>query len=634
MHTLLIQLLGNFRVRCDDVLVNFNSQRLQDFLVYLLLHRGASQNRHQLAYLFWPESSDAQAQTNLRNIIYLLRKEFAAVDDFLTTDSQHVLWNPDRAISLDVDQFELLAELANQIENSPDLESLELILESAVGLYSGDLVPSCYADWIIPHRNKIYQLYISLLERLSSVKERRSKHRESVDIAHRLLKLEPLREANYRNLIRLYSIVGDRAAMVCTYHDCVRTLRHELNIEPSITTSQLYERLIRMDLASLQQRQAVPDLFRSFPLVGRQKEWSQLLAVWQKVIEGNTCFALINGDTGFGKTRLGEEFISWAEQSSIRTASARCDPADSNIAYAPIISWIRSKPLPSLNTHELAEIARICPEVLIERQDIEKPGALSQKWQLQHFFEALKHVFFADQMPFILFLDDLEWIDQESLEWLYYTVRFAETLPLLIIATLCPANLVDKEHIALFLSAMQRSGQLFEIELSPLDMEQTAILGRQLSNGEFSSSWASTLYKETDGIPLFVVELIRSGWKTDVQNRADATGGYLSQNLPPNIDASIKNRLASLSPQARELMGLAASIGHRISFAVLAPASGLPENLLVQALDELTRRHILREADSETYIFTPTKLRDVIYASLSSARKRIYHRQVTSRTAF
>jgi DNA-binding SARP family transcriptional activator len=386
MHSLQIQLLGNFRVRCDDILVNFNSQRLQDFLLYLLLHRGASHNRHQLAYLFWPESSDSQAQTNLRNILYLLRKHFAAVDDFLKIDNQYILWRPNPALSLDVDKFELLAELANQLENSQDLESLELILENAVSLYSGDLVPSCYSDWITPHRNKLHQLYIGLLERLISVRGMQSKYKEALDTAHKLLALEPINESAYRNLIRLYSIVGDRTAMVCTYRDCVRILRHELNIEPSITTSQLYEQLIRMDSGLSHQKQTIPDSPTRFPLIGRQKEWNQLLAVWQNTLKGNTSFALISGENGFGKTRLVEEFMSWAEQHDIRTSMARCDPLDSNLAYAPIISWLRSKPLPSLNNHELAEIARICPEVLNERADIKKPGVISEKWQLQHFF--------------------------------------------------------------------------------------------------------------------------------------------------------------------------------------------------------------------------------------------------------
>jgi DNA-binding SARP family transcriptional activator len=69
-----IQLLGDFSVLFGgEPLAGLNTPRLQSFLAYLLLHRGAPQSRAHLAFLFWPDLTEDQARTNLRKLIYHLR---------------------------------------------------------------------------------------------------------------------------------------------------------------------------------------------------------------------------------------------------------------------------------------------------------------------------------------------------------------------------------------------------------------------------------------------------------------------------------------------------------------------------------------------------------------------------------
>ena len=71
---LTIQLLGGFQIGTPaGLLAGFHNTRLQSVLTYLILARSTPQARQQLAYLFWPDSSDSQARTNLRNVLHLLR---------------------------------------------------------------------------------------------------------------------------------------------------------------------------------------------------------------------------------------------------------------------------------------------------------------------------------------------------------------------------------------------------------------------------------------------------------------------------------------------------------------------------------------------------------------------------------
>jgi tetratricopeptide (TPR) repeat protein len=98
--------------------------------------------------------------------------------------------------------------------------------------------------------------------------------------------------------------------------------------------------------------------------------------------------------------------------------------------------------------------------------------------------------------------------------------------------------------------------------------------------------------------------------------------------LPPKVQRVIEARLAQLSPVARELAAVAATIGREFDLNVLTQAYGVGEDTLVRALDELWQRHIVREQDTDTYDFTHDRIREVAYAGLSAARRRLLHRRV------
>ncbi len=87
----------------------------------------------------------------------------------------------------------------------------------------------------------------------------------------------------------------------------------------------------------------------------------------------------------------------------------------------------------------------------------------------------------------------------------------------------------------------------------------------------------------------------------------------------------LEARLAQLSPPSRELAGLAATIGREFSFELLAQVSGCDEDSLVRQLDELWQRRIIREHGTYAYDFSHDKLREVVYNSLSAARRRLLH---------
>ena len=243
-----IHLLGTFLLVSDHTPVtSMDMPRLQSLLAYLVQHHGVPQSRTRLASLLWPDSTEEQAHTNLRNLLYKLRQALPESDRYLSVDRHTILWQSDGSWTLDVLDFEQAAARAEQFEQEGNHVALRLALEQAIGLYRGDLLPDCYDEWILPERDRLSQLFLDMLEWLLCLREQEGDYQGSIRIAQRLQREDPLQEASYRHLMRLYVASGNRAAAVRTYQRCAAALDRELGVEPSPATRQVYEQLIHSE---------------------------------------------------------------------------------------------------------------------------------------------------------------------------------------------------------------------------------------------------------------------------------------------------------------------------------------------------------------------------------------------------
>jgi DNA-binding SARP family transcriptional activator len=246
--TLRIRLLGDFMLSVNDTAISsLDVPRLQSLLAYLALHRGVPQPRSHIAYTLWPDSSDSQAHTNLRNLLFKLRMTLPEVDTFLVVERQKLCWQQDTLWSLDVQDFERAVAQAAEARRVQDSSGERQALEAAMQCYQGDLLPSCYDEWIQDERDGLRQMYLGVLERLIELLEEAGNYTEAIGVAQRLLRMEPLQEATYRHLMCLYAARGDRGAISRTYQACATVLKRELAIEPALTTRKTYAQLMRAE---------------------------------------------------------------------------------------------------------------------------------------------------------------------------------------------------------------------------------------------------------------------------------------------------------------------------------------------------------------------------------------------------
>lgn len=634
MATLQIQLLGDFSLSYNRQPVTALYQpRQQSLLAYLLLHHAAPQPRQHLAFCFWPDSTEGQARANLRQLLHDLRHGLPAAATFLQIDNQSLQWRTDASYTLDVVGFE---QRLNQAEESSAPIPL---LEQAVQLYRAPLLPSCYDDWILPERERLNQRYIAALARLTHLLENERAYARAIDYAQRLLRAEPLHEESYRCLMRLHALCGARAQALHLYHACTARLQRELGVAPDHLTQALYQQLLAAETTPLPPSAQAPG--PAIRLVGRQREWQQLQWAWQRANRGESHCCLLAGEAGIGKTRLREELTHWAQQQGIASAVTRAYAAEGNLVYAPVVEWLRSSTIgPAVA--QLApvwreEIARLLPELATKPAIASDTPRLDEPWQRQRLFEGLARAILLVKAPLLLFIDDLQWCDRETIEWLHYLLRFDPKARLLLVATMRPEELTTDHPLTMLLLSLRRAAQITTVELAPLSATETNALAVQLTGGLLDAQTSSDLFQQTQGNPLFIVELIRAQQQSQTSADQPLTFAFASQasdqGLPLKIQATIQARLAMLSPVARQLAEYAATAGRTFSVALLSALGVMDDVTLMQGLDELWQRRLIREQDRTTYDFSHAYLREVTYGAIGPIRRRLLHRQIAQALA-
>lgn len=623
-----ISLLGEMSIAGSaGPITGIDTPRLKSLLAYLVLHKDFPQSRSHLAFIFWPDTDEAQARTNLRNLLHQLRERLPGHADHLLVDTHYIQWRPGANICLDVDELKQAYRQYQGSVKNDDLSGSLDALQKVVSIYKGDLLQSCFDEWVIPLREELQQSYLTALEHLVEIHEVRREYESAINYAQRLVRNNPLHEAAYRWLMRLQALNGNRAGALQAFHTCSTVLKRELDVEPSPATQEVYQQLLGAP-SGVMERHSSPS--NPSLMVGREGEWSRLVNAWRDVSSGRKAyFMMISGEAGIGKTRLAEEMLQWATRQGITCASARCYAAEGQLAFNPLVTWLRSHPLAAIEDTWLTEIGRLLPEIFSQRKDLARPITLIESWQRQHLFEALARAVLGLRQPLLLTIDDLQWCDRDSLEWLHFLLRFRTDSRVMIVGTYRPEEINDAHPLVPLMRSLRLDEQLIEIDLSPLNEEGTYKLAKEIAGREIAPLTLQHLYTQTEGNPLFVVEMIRAGLPVMV-NQPGLKNDLLQEGenramLPPRVQSIIETRLSQLLPSTRELAEVAAAIGREFAFDLLLKASGLDEDVLVHCLDELWRRRIIRENATESYDFSHEKLREVAYDNMSAARRRIVH---------
>ena len=568
---LIARLLGQYEVLIDDQTVNIPSGSAQSIFAFFLLHPNTFHRREQLAGMFWPDSSETNARSNLRHALWQIRKAINLDNSArIQNDPRGLIYLPQTGDQLDVELFEACTE---------DEDSID-ILRDTVMCYGGELLPGFYAEWVILERERLQAAYErrlgQLVDRLLSEK----KWNETLKWGEHWIAIGNTPEPAYRALMLAYAGLGNLSAAAAQYQRCETALENELGVQPCDLTRSTYEG-IRKGFSG-------PDFERSAPavskmptlpvsldmpersksiFVGREAELAELDDYLEKALHGQIQVVFVSGEAGSGKTSLLQEFMK-------RTLSAHPEMAiglgmcnalfGQGIPYLPfryvldmlagdieplfmngILSREQVKNLIAYFPLVIQELLEISPGLLNgflngaslarrvaamlpdERSWIRRLNAESTQQQLltgeqgsspllEQYTQVLKSI--AEQYPLMIVLDDLQWMDSGTGRLLFHIIRRLQNTRILI------GGAYRSEEVAL-----ARDGRRHDLE--PLLNEFQSSFGKiiidldQINDGskrEFvdaflnsepnrlDESFREELFQRTRGHPLFTIQLLRN----------------------------------------------------------------------------------------------------------------------------
>jgi DNA-binding SARP family transcriptional activator len=263
-----VQLFGNLRIQDDKrKLESFRSNRAGELFCYLLLHREHPHARETLAGRLWADCDKNQSRKYFRQALWQLNQSIrdacpGRTTRLLKVEGDFVSWDEEAEVWVDVFSFEKAFAAARQTASGRLSCECADEVRRAVTLYEGDLMEGWYQDWCLFHRERLYNNYLTLLEKLIDYAELHGDYEAGLAYSERLLQRDKVRERSYVRVMRLQYLAGDRAGAIRQFQRCVAALQEELGIKPSRRTVEVYERICadQLDAAPTQPAAAPADV--------------------------------------------------------------------------------------------------------------------------------------------------------------------------------------------------------------------------------------------------------------------------------------------------------------------------------------------------------------------------------------
>lgn len=630
MAELHIELLGGCSARSngDDPCV-LPTRKSQALLAYLAAPAGRFHARDKLTAMFWGETPEAQARQSFRQALLSIRRTVGR-------GPRPILLTRNGAVALDAEAVTVDIALLEAALAGGTTEGLE----RAATLYKGEFLAGlnlneqAFEEWRAVERERFNGLAVKALTGLVD-RQALETPEAAIQTARRLLAIDPSHEGMHRALMRLLLRVGQRAAALKQYQLCLDWLERELGVEPEEETRQLYRDILRsagsdrlrIDSATL--RRQANARAEEAPMIGRDVEFVCLNDALTKMLDAGGRVLLLRGEAGIGKSRMLREFAGRAIPSGVRILIGRCHETEQIL---PLHAWIDALRgdgtvldagvRDRLGAAANAQLVRVFPEL---GQSGDRPVTAPDQYAL--LFDALAQLIveLTSEQPTVFILEDLHWCDGLSARFLAFLGRRIHQLPVLVVGSMRPEELVDVPVLAQSLRELRADGRLDEISLGALSQADSVELIEALMpsdlRGSQSASAARNIWASSEGNPFIIVESVRS-------LRYDRPViGQGEPGLTRTVQDFVAARLERLTDLPKRLVQVAAAIGRDFTFALLASAGQVGEADAAVAVEQLVRRHILT-ADGDRVDFCHDWIRRVAYQQLMPQQRRMLHAAV------
>ncbi|HEY5109301.1 MAG TPA: AAA family ATPase [Acidimicrobiales bacterium] len=381
-------------------------------------------------------------------------------------------------------------------------------------------------------------------------------------------------------------------------------------------------------------------------VVGRGPELAQIAESVKRVTEGGGEVVLVSGEAGLGKTTLVAEAARAALASGALVLFGHCeeDLATPYQLFAEALGhFVTHAADDDLVAHVAAhgsELVRVVPALADRIPDLPPSRATDSDTERFLLFAAAVGLLaqISEARPVVLVLDDLQWADKGSLLLLRHLAASDRAGQVLVLGTYRDDVLSHVHPFLDTLAALRRMDGVSRIELGGLDDSGVIALMEAVAGYTLDPAavgLAHAVYRETDGNPFFVSEVLRNLAETgaifqDASGRWVAEGSLDQVALPDSVREVIGARVGRLGPGAERVLATAAVIGRDFDLDVLARSTGTDEDGLLDILEAAAAASLVREPNdaSGRYSFAHALIQHTLYQDLGPNRRARVHRRV------
>ena len=424
--------------------------------------------------------------------------------------------------------------------------------------------------------------------------------------------------------------------------------------EAPSTTSTAPPPLARLTAAPSSRPLLVPPAAEA--LVAREEELSRLHQHFARALEGMRQVVFVTGEAGIGKTTLVDAFVAEVGTAAeVWIGRGQCiEQHGAGEAYLPLLEALGqlgrgpdgSRLIELLWQHApswLVHLPALVPEAAFETLQ-QRAGGATRERMLRELAEAVE-VLTADH-PLVLVLEDLQWSDVSTLDWLAYAARRRPVAALIVVGTYRPLEAgPSAQPLRAVTQELRLHGQGAELALPYLpETGVAAYLAQRFGAGALPAALARVLHQRTGGNPLFLVAVVDAlvqqgqlqegptGWRPGGDLEAVAVG------VPASVRHFVEQQFEQLPPDERALLEAASVAG--VEFTAAAVAAGLEQAMdsVEATCDALARRgQFVRASEmadwpdgtvTAGYQFLHALYREIIYERVPTSRRARWHRQI------
>ena len=569
---------GTLRAELDQSTVTlFDLGKPLALITYLTCAPEHSVAREHLIDLLWGDVDPEAAKHALRQTLWYIRKRLG-----------------DRPLITGGDTLSLVGAVACDRDQLLDAVARN-DAEAVVRCYTGDFFPGFAAPggaeferWADIERQRLRGFFWRSADTLVRRWMSAGRLRDAQALARKVRDSDPMREGGWRLLFETLIASGDTVGGAVEADAFDRLVAAE-GIEPEPATRTLHRAARQPSSAGDAHDDGSASLVAE--LVGREKEFSRVLASWDAAKSGRVAHLHVLASAGLGKTRLLTDVNARLRATRARTVAIRaslggrdipfglaCDLAEAlaRLPGASGISTGSARTLVALNPALSSSYPAAVPDSSGDSADMLRRRTVAVR-------ELIAAV--ADEQPIAIFVDDLQWADNRSRQLVAGVAAALEHTRVMLVTASRPT--VD---------ALVPGQPSDTIRLEPLDVAGVGALVGSIAALP-SESWAEQLpldlWNATGGSPLLVLETLQLGIEAGTLIRGETTWlcprpGRLFAAL--GSGGALRQRVERLDRVERWVMTLLAVAGVPSTRETVIAAAGRGADETVMALGSLERR--------------------------------------------